>query len=79
MQEKHNSIANALELHFSCTNPSIYCINLEKSKQTNMKQREQLTSASECAMIHPLLMGSAAAHFFWRNLVKLKAEMMLLQ
>ena len=24
MQERHNSIANALELHFSCTNPSIW-------------------------------------------------------
>ena len=23
VQERHNSIANALELHFSCTNPSI--------------------------------------------------------
>ena len=24
VQEKHNSIANALELHLSCTNPLIY-------------------------------------------------------
>ena len=41
-----------------------HCINVEKSKQTDMKQREQLTSASWSPMIHPLLMGSAAAHFF---------------
>ena len=25
VQERHNSIANALELHLSCTNPSMYC------------------------------------------------------
>ena len=28
MQETHNSIANALELHLSCTNPSICVIVL---------------------------------------------------
>ena len=27
MQERHNSIANALELRLSCTNPSIYGFN----------------------------------------------------
>ena len=26
LQERHNSIANALELRFSCTNPSIYTL-----------------------------------------------------
>ena len=28
VQERHNSIANALELHLSCTNPSICCCKL---------------------------------------------------
>ena len=31
VQERRNSIANALELHLSCTNPSIYSLQLSMS------------------------------------------------
>ena len=32
VQERHNSIANKLELSLSCSNSSIYCIALRKRK-----------------------------------------------
>ena len=34
MQERRNSIANALELRLSCTNPLIYCQSSTESKQS---------------------------------------------
>ena len=38
VQERRNSIANALELRLSCTNPSIYAVSLARYKTTAMKQ-----------------------------------------
>ena len=37
VQERHNSIANALEMRLSCTNPSIYTQAIIRGREGIMK------------------------------------------
>ena len=50
MQERHNSIANALELRFSCTNPSIWsrCAHIPESHIPPTSCQMETVWASHC-------------------------------
>ena len=42
MQERRNSIANALELRLSCTDPSTYAINQSLLEANTMENQSKL-------------------------------------
>ena len=56
MQERRNSIANALELSLSCTNPSIFCV-----KKGNQGMNMQLQSIVYYAL--QLFTNTLVTHF----------------
>ena len=48
MKERCNSIANALELHLSCTNPSIWCINGDYIKGNKLSTYSKINGTHIC-------------------------------
>ena len=64
MQERHKSIANALDLRLSCTNPSIYPLNTMWSHQSSSWQ-----SLCDILSAFPLLNKTSAYHRYPPNTI----------